>query len=309
MNYWWVNQNQTYQQESQGGYMWSPKKSKSGARVEYYDNMTRVVPGDIVFSYRGGQLVSTGIIQSEGYASPKPSDFGHAGEAWSNDGWRVDVEYHETTAPIRPKDHIATIRELLPAKYSPLQANGNGNQVYLCSISDQLGGHLIDLIGEEALQIVQGLDVDYLESESADAEEESIRQDDSLRDTDKRQLVRSRRGQGLFRSRLENIEKSCRVTGVSKRNHLIASHIKPWAESSNIEKLDGSNGLLLAPHVDHLFDKGYISFQDDGSLIVSPQLAPSVLADWGVQAKINVGGFTSKQRFYLAYHRDNRLKK
>jgi hypothetical protein len=52
MRYWWVNQNQTYQAEVAGGYMWSPKRNNNGARNQFYENMRAVVPGDLVFSYR-----------------------------------------------------------------------------------------------------------------------------------------------------------------------------------------------------------------------------------------------------------------
>lgn len=85
--------------------------------------------------------------------------------------------------------------------------------------------------------------------------------------TQKEQLVKSRRGQGLFRSRLEQIEPACRVTGVTNKALLIASHIKPWSESNNAERLDGQNGLLLSPHIDKLFDRGWITFTDSGDLL------------------------------------------
>jgi predicted restriction endonuclease len=90
---------------------------------------------------------------------------------------------------------------------------------------------------------------------------------------------------------------------------LIASHIKPWADSSDKEKLDGCNGLILSPHVDRLFDKGLISFENDGSILVSPKLDQAVLADWSIDKTKNVGGFKPEQCVYLEYHRSNRFKK
>ena len=90
---------------------------------------------------------------------------------------------------------------------------------------------------------------------------------------------------------------------------MIASHIKPWAESNDFEKLDGNNGLLLSPHIDKLFDNGYISFEDGGDVIVSPQLNTDTLKLWGVDVSINVGRFNHEQQQYLQYHRDHILKK
>lgn len=104
---------------------------------------------------------------------------------------------------------------------------------------------------------------------------------------------------------MELLERGCRVTGIMDRAHLRASHIKPWHASSDTERLDGANGLLLAPHVDHLFDRGFISFEDDGRVLVSVRLHSGVLAAWAIQSSCNVGVFAERQRYYLAYHRAN----
>ncbi|MFE8730531.1 HNH endonuclease, partial [Aeromonas hydrophila] len=83
----------------------------------------------------------------------------------------------------------------------------------------------------------------------------------TLNATEKQQLVKSRRGQGIFRANLEKVELACRVTGVTNTALLIASHIKPWSRcANNAERLDGNNGLLLSPHIDKLFDRGWITF-------------------------------------------------
>jgi len=123
MAYWWVNQNQTHHQEIEGGYMWSPKTKKNGARNTFYDNMTQVKPGDIVFSFFGSRIPYLGVITSHGYSRPKP-DFGSAGDAWDQDGWMVNVDYRPVRNKIRPKDYIDQIRPYLPDRYSPLQKTG-----------------------------------------------------------------------------------------------------------------------------------------------------------------------------------------
>ena len=107
----------------------------------------------------------------------------------------------------------------------------------------------------------------------------------------------------MFRRNLENIENACRVTGLLDRRHLRATHIKPWSACGDQEKLDGFNGLLLSPHVAHLFARGYISFADDGELLISRHLNPAVLKSWTVRPSMNVGKFQSQQRLYLEYHR------
>lgn len=98
------------------------------------------------------------------------------------------------------------------------------------------------------------------------------------------------------------------MTGIDLVNHLRASHIKPWKVSSDLEKLDGNNGLLLAPHIDHLFDQGYISFTDFGDLIVSSQCPLVLLKAWGIDDSMNLAPFRVAQRRYLEFHRAHVLK-
>ena len=136
---------------------------------------------------------------------------------------------------------------------------------------------------------------DHLEAEILDSD---------LASTEKEQVVKSRRGQGRFRQNVQRFEHHCRVTGVSDLRFLIASHIKPWRDATNAERLDGKNGLLLSPNIDWLFDRGVISFEDSGTVLVSPVVDQHVLESLGVpNPGTNVGEFTAGQRLYLSYHR------
>jgi putative restriction endonuclease len=127
----------------------------------------------------------------------------------------------------------------------------------------------------------------------------------SLSETERVALIKARRGQGLFRQRVSQIEFRCRITGVTNPEHLIASHIKPWRESNNDERLATTNGLLLTPTVDHLFDRGFISFENDGELIVSPIAHLESLNRMGIvtSRKVNVGSFVDSQKEFLEFHR------
>ena len=93
--------------------------------------------------------------------------------------------------------------------------------------------------------------------------------------------------------------------------HLVASHCKPWRDSDNQERLNGDNGLLLTPSIDHLFDRGFIGFEDDGTLIISPVAHPLSLERMGVRTNevVNVGGFSAGQRSFLDFHRKSVLLK
>lgn len=155
MKYWWVNQNQTYKQETEGGYIWSPKVRKDSGRNTFYDNMRRVSPGDILFSFYRTKIPCIGIITSHGYHQNKP-EFGKSGAAWSAEGWMVNVDYKPIMNAITPKKHMDIIGPLLPSKYSPLQSNGNGNQgVYLAKFPDPIVTRLLTLIGDEVQSVIE----------------------------------------------------------------------------------------------------------------------------------------------------------
>ncbi|MDR2333006.1 MAG: HNH endonuclease [Burkholderiaceae bacterium] len=167
-----------------------------------------------------------------------------------------------------------------------------------------MANQLAQLLGTEYDLLLADLQREFVgEDVACDEQEASIKGRTDIGATTKEQLVRSRRGQGIFKANVRLNEKRCRVTGIDHPMHLRASHIKPWRDSDDEEKLDGCNGLLLSPHVDHLFDKGLISFSDDGTLLLSPALDHAVLEKWGISPNLNVGHFSSGQSVFLAYHR------
>ena len=154
MRYWWVNQNQTYRHEITGGYLWSPKRNANKARNPFYESMREVAPGDIIFSFRDTRIAALGIARSYCYESPKPTEFGTAGSYWEAIGWKIDVSFRELNNRIHPKSHIGELRGLLPEKYSPLRANGDGLQsVYLAEVGRPFAAALFRLIGGETNKV------------------------------------------------------------------------------------------------------------------------------------------------------------
>src|SRR5690606_37258304 len=160
MRYWWVNQNQTYRHEVQGGYLWSPKRKANQTQNPFYDFMREVMPGDIVFCFSNTQIRAIGIAATHAYEAPKPLEFEQVGAYWNNIGWRVDVRFHELRLPARPAEHMSVLAPLLPSKYAPLRPNGAGLQsVYLTRLPEEFAAALIDLLGAEAQDLVRGLHV------------------------------------------------------------------------------------------------------------------------------------------------------
>jgi len=147
-----------------------------------------------------------------------------------------------------------------------------------------------------------------LESDAADvtADINAIESDPKLKDkpTVRQRLVQARLGQGKFRRDLLSIwGGECAVTGCDVEQALRASHIKPWRDSSNNDRLDPENGLLLAATLDALFDKGLVSFADSGAMIVSETIAKAQRAKLGIPAKLRRKP-SPKQCRFLAKHRE-----
>jgi hypothetical protein len=278
--------------------------------------MREVAPGDVVFSFADTYIKAIGIAASHAYEAPKPREFGQTGAYWDNIGWRVDVRFTELHGPLKPAEHMAQLGPRLPDRYAPLQQNGGGLQgVYLTQLPDDFAVTLADLIGREARTIIEmrrvmdrsdaSVAIGLVEWETHEMEQ--VISDQTIPETTRQAVVMARRGQGLFKQNVQRIESYCRVTQVDQIEHLRASHCKPWRDASNVERLDGENGLLLTPDVDHLFDRGFISFEDNGTVLVSPVVHRESLHRMGLDDALrrNVGGFSEGQRSYLSFHRES----
>lgn len=305
MAFWWVNHKQTRDHEVRGGYLWSPKRTANGAFNQTYENMRFVQRGDIVFSYANGRIGAMGQVIEAAASSPKPTEFGSVGDNWSDDGWLVSVYFSPVPKPLHVKPQIDSIRDFLPVKYSPIQKNGDGNQgCYLAGISDALGHILLAMLEVEAQPefstpvFVAEPNVEILN------DLDQIAGDSTLPETQRLQLSKARVGQGLFRKQVMLVDPRCRVTGVEDSRLLIASHIKPWRDSSNVERLSGYNGIMLSPHVDALFDERLITFENNGRMLVHPSLSHQVLNRWSISTDTKVEAFRSEQLPFLEHHRN-----
>lgn len=323
VQYWWVNHKQTVRQEIGGQYLWSPKVEANGARSEFYSNMRRASPGDLVLSYADQQIRYIGRVAEFAFTAPKPQEFGTTGEYWNSEGWLLPIFWTPLSKPVRPKVLIDQLRPHLPDKYSPISPDtGGGNQkAYLAAIPEEIFSTVTANSTFDTVALASGganglnyeTIVDLLEREI----ERSVLTDLSLDETTRKSVVASRRGQGRFRKDLESIESACRLTGITNPSLLIASHIKPWrACQTATERLDGMNGLLLTPDADRLFDRGYITFLDKGEVTVSPRVDRADLRRLGFEqlslerigfgeAPVvwGVGNFLPQQQDYLDYHR------
>ena len=124
-----------------------------------------------------------------------------------------------------------------------------------------------------------------------------------LPETERKSIILSRIGQGVFRSGLIGYWKSCAITGCNSLDLLRASHIKPWRDSDNAERLDIYNGLLLVPNLDNAFDRGYISFDNEGKIIISDKLSNNDRNKLGIHSRMKLRKIEKNHLKYLDYHR------
>jgi hypothetical protein len=179
-------------------------------------------------------------------------------DEWSRDGREAFFARHKVHSAFKYKIAVddvefdakaivvGALRKSRPQLGEFKTAIFNGNAQTIAQPLRRLGFDVLDM------------EIDEIEVED-DRHQRELLNRGLVGPVERHQLVKSRRGQGVFRDNVESREPKCRITGVSNPRYLRASHIKPWRKSSDIEKIDGNNGLMLAPHVDFLFDRGFIS--------------------------------------------------
>lgn len=142
MKYFIVFQNQTYEKELQGGYLWAPKIGNGGRTFAHWTNMTKVVKDDIIFSCCKRNIVSVNVAQNKCTDHMIPSELEEV-QMWKKEGWMVPVKYHVLENPIAVDDHIDIIVENCKQKHSPFNVSGRGNQGYLFEVNQTLGTYLL----------------------------------------------------------------------------------------------------------------------------------------------------------------------
>jgi hypothetical protein len=124
---------------------------------------------------------------------------------------------------------------------------------------------------------------------------------DTLLETEKSTLIKTRIGQEKYRQQLIAYWQGCAVTGYKDTGLLIASHIKPWRVATQKERLDSFNGLLLLPNIDRAFDTGLVTFEHSGKIKLSSLLSsPETL---GINNSMSVN-LQIQHQGYMDFHRE-----
>lgn len=215
---------------------------------------------------------------------------------WTNmgslDDFRDDIHLFERLG----RNHYRLLGPDYKYTGTVCRKDSNDGKTYI--VGEWLNGELINWNPAERIE-PDVLDT-VLRDECAKIEEETF---DAIGE-DREALVKIRINQGEFRKRLLRRYTHCCLCNVGNPKLLIASHIKPWSESSPEEKIDVNNGFLFCPNHDRAFDRGFISFDSDGNIIISDELSSKdrMFLNINEDMKIPV---SDENRGYLAYHREN----
>ena len=293
MAYWLVMQGKSFEHERQRGLLWAPAHDGGPALRDYFywKNLERVESGDLIFSYVKRQIVAVSVANESFKPGPRPPEW--ANSNYPVNGRRISVTFTDIEGSISLADLPQALRTIAQQKYGFIDSAGNANQGYLFGLDGRVGRFLADKCGVE--NIAQGV----MESAA----------DSGATTTEIINLRTSRLGQGQFRNDvLRHWGNKCCVSGLDVPPLLVASHIKPWTDSNDRERLDPDNGLLLGPAYDAVFDRGLCSFNEKGDLIKSSWLSEEQLVLLGITKNAQIVQLTSGHQSYLEYHRTTVLK-
>ncbi len=198
-------------------------------------------------------------------------------------------------------------RETVPSEQDESGRYGFEGEIAEKEIRDKYLGKSLENIckkGQYSFKYLPVYDKDYdkviEETQKIEKEVEPLNIDEES----KKAIVNVRVNQGKFRDLLlKRYNNKCCLCAIKNQKFLIASHIKPWAKSELKEKVDIDNGFLMCPNHDRLFDKGYITFDDDGTIIISGKLEKNDRVFLNVDSKMRIEQLTKGNKEYLEFHR------
>lgn len=239
------------------------------------------------------------------------------------------IEYQKPEQPYQYRNNLPHLFQERISNINSLQENIvvfaakeqdqiSGPRIYINSgdrfyqILRELSLPNITYISILKLQNVQNNEISFYFKLFADyfgeVEHPAIAQEQVLSTTDT-QIIRARKGHGIYRTKLLEQCPFCPITMITDDRLLIASHIKPWIDSDTFEKTDPYNGFMLSPTFDFLFDRGFMSFTNDKKVMLSPFLSKMTYSKIGISDNkiIPMLPIAGREK-YLEYHRENIFK-
>ncbi|WP_175911298.1 HNH endonuclease signature motif containing protein [Burkholderia sp. BCC1640] len=294
MKFYWVNVGLTINEVLSGNFLWAPQhtitQSGKEQRLEHWDNVAAVKAGDLIFCCHSQRISHIARAVKDSYLAPRPPS--RSFSEWNASGHRVDVELTELKTPVFRDEVSGEFISRFDHRTSPplFTSAGTLKQIYMARLPQDAGTYLL-----ESSQMIERFE-EALVTDGGNGKKVSKTTRDAI--------VKARVGQGKFRTDLlKRWNNQCSLTGLANTDLLVASHIHAWSLSTNDERIDPDNGLLLAPHIDRLFDKGLISFDQGGGLLIGPNLSERDQQLLGLDRYTSLRSLTRGNRIFLARHR------
>ncbi|ODP31105.1 HNH endonuclease [Pandoraea sp. ISTKB] len=295
MNFYWVNVGVTINEVCKGHFLWAPEASqtKSGnvKHLDHWDNVASVRQGDVIFCCHNKAITHIATAREDAFKADRPASRSFV--AWGVSGHQVNVALRELQTPII-RDEIATDfishfdERCVPRVFT---SNATLKQIYMARLPADAGVYLLDRAN--AISLFE---------ESIFSASKGFHK---IGKTTREAIVKARVGQGRFRTDLlRRWSNRCALTGLSNTDLLVASHIHAWSLCDNDDRINPDNGLLLASHIDRLFDRGHISFDDRGEMLIGETLSAADRSILALDRCTRLRSLTDGNRTFLAKHRD-----
>lgn len=269
-----------YQDQKKQGVLNCPQKDMLGNIPHYYSRMTEIIKGDCFYHYQSGHFVAISIAQDSVFEV-----YNYSSNSFD---FQVPVIYYEFKSSLHIRTHWEEMINFLPSEYSPFQINGHDNSGYLYPCSESLSGYLLTKIAEinedPVLEVV-------------------------IHSTEAKITSKMRIGHQAYKGKLLELwNNECAICKIKLSQLLKASHSKPWKDSSDTERVDPYNGLLLCAHHDALYDQGFITVNREGVIKVSPILKKDNYNIFNLYEGEKIDIFEENKN-YLSWHSSYVFKK
>ncbi|MER2191668.1 MAG: HNH endonuclease [Solibacillus sp.] len=300
MNFYIVMQGRNYIEEKEHQIIWSQQLDKSGQTQHFWERMKEVKSGDVIFHYVKGEIVAISKAQQDYYEAQNP---------YTNEemlGYAVKTMYEELEFPINIKEKFQLLEPVLPIKYSAFQENGDGNQGYLYPCNDLLAIKLLEVISDRNIYEEEQEQLEFSIGLIADKTRNTLAP--FLIEVEAEAKRKIRKGQQKFtQGLLAMAERKCVLCDITLSSLVCATHSKPWKDSTEQERLDPYNGLLLCRNHSVLYKEGYIAFDGTGKIHISLELNEQDYLKYGLHSKMRVQRL-EENKPYFKWHKRNVFK-
>ncbi|WP_432352025.1 HNH endonuclease [Sporosarcina sp. A2] len=295
-----VMQGRTYYEEKELGILWSQQQDSAGNIQHFWERMKEVNAGDRIFHYIKGDIVAISVAKTGYREESKPTTL-DLPVTESDKGYLVEVDYHELEKPLAIEDSFNEILPLLPIKYSPFQENANGNQGYLYPCNEELTIKLVELIGDLNIYEIDEEQLEFVMGTVRKTEHDFLTP--ILAETEAEAKTKVRLGHQRFRIDLMPLwHDKCALCDIALPELLKASYAKPWKDSTNNERVEPNNGILLCRNHDALYTNGLIAFDGQGKIHISSRIPEEDYNKYGLYGKMRITR-NETNKPYLKWHK------